>query len=52
MIYATAVPVTATGRMTTKWANGEGRVFRRADGRVGGVYEDANGESHAQTARF
>jgi hypothetical protein len=45
LIYATTVTVTATGRMTRKWANGEGRVFRRADGRVGGVFEDANGET-------
>jgi hypothetical protein len=51
LIYATAVTVTATGRMTTKWANGEGRVFRRADGRVGGVYEDANVRRDTSRAR-
>ena len=51
LIYATTVTVTATGRMTRKWANGEGRVFRRADGRVGGVFEDANGETRHITSK-
>ena len=30
--------------MTKKWANGEGSVYRRKDGRVVGEYEDANGK--------
>jgi hypothetical protein len=37
--------------MTTKWANGEDSVFRRANGRVGGVYEDANGETRHITSK-
>jgi integrase len=39
-----AVTVTG-GIMTKKRANGEGSVFKRKDGRVVGVYEDANGKS-------
>ena len=31
--------------MTRKRANGEGSVFKRKDGRVVGVYEDANGKT-------
>ena len=45
------VTVTATGRMTKKRANGEDSVFRRADGRVGSVYEDANGETRHITSK-
>jgi hypothetical protein len=44
--------VTATGgRITKKRANGEGSVFRRADGRVVGVYEDANGKTRYITSK-
>jgi integrase len=37
--------------MTKKRANGEGSVFRRADGRVVGVYEDANGKTRYITSK-
>jgi hypothetical protein len=37
--------------MTKKRANGEDSVFRRADGRVGSVYEDANGETRHITSK-
>ena len=37
--------------MTKKRANGEGSVFRRADGRVVGVYEDANGRTRYITSK-
>jgi integrase len=43
---AMTVTVTVTGGiMTKKRANGEGSVFKRKDGRVVGVYEDANGKT-------
>ena len=37
--------------MTKKRANGEGSVFRCADGRVVGVYEDANGKTPYITSK-
>ena len=37
--------------MTKKRANGEGSVFKRADGRVVGVYEDANGKTRYITSK-
>jgi hypothetical protein len=37
--------------MTKKRANGEDSVFRCADGRVGGVFEDSNGETRHITSK-
>ena len=37
--------------MTKKRGNGEGSVFKRADGRVVGVYEDANGRTRYFTSK-
>jgi integrase len=37
--------------MSKKRANGEGSVFRRTDGRVVGVYEDANGKTRYITSK-
>ncbi len=37
--------------MTKQRANGEGSVFKRADGRVVGVYEDANGKTRYITSK-
>jgi integrase len=37
--------------MTKKRANGEGSVFKRKDGRVVGVYEDANGKTRYITSK-
>jgi integrase len=37
--------------MTKKRANGEGSVFKRADGRVVGVYEDTNGKTRYLTSK-
>jgi len=37
--------------MTKKRANGEGSVFKRKDGRVVGVYEDANGRTRYITSK-
>ena len=45
-----AVTVTG-GIITKKSANGEGSVFKRADGRVVGVYEDANGKTRYTSSK-